>query len=335
MGESFWTTNFALLANESLCTKFWTFNHKLWTKWDVTYCMCFSPSPQHGKNGIFCISWSHKDSKRIATCSGDGFWQVLTVALRFRRSWGHSVLVSYKSPVILATVSSGPSMAKSSISTNILLLCLGVTGARTTSKRGFYLPLSPSERTSSRTGVGRCHWVLRAGLGDEAACSFNLVSIFFTLKTFNQWPHHKPLFSWHTQINLMHHSRGSMVSTTFVHVCSCADDELPACSQCEQAVLFNELLLIISKSGPSTGNRTRVLRSWHCVPVCQWMDLKALPLVYKVLHGSRPKVIDWSAVCEETSGPLRSNGSSQKEAALEFLKRTPWQLQISSNFYIL
>lgn len=29
---------------------------------------------QHGKNGIFCISWSHKDSKRIATCSGDGFW---------------------------------------------------------------------------------------------------------------------------------------------------------------------------------------------------------------------------------------------------------------------
>lgn len=31
-------------------------------------------SLQHGKNGIFCISWSHKDSKRIATCSGDGFW---------------------------------------------------------------------------------------------------------------------------------------------------------------------------------------------------------------------------------------------------------------------
>lgn len=29
---------------------------------------------QHGKNGIFCVAWSHKDSKRIATCSGDGFW---------------------------------------------------------------------------------------------------------------------------------------------------------------------------------------------------------------------------------------------------------------------
>lgn len=32
---------------------------------------------KHGKNGIFCIAWSHKDSKRIATCSSDGFWWVL------------------------------------------------------------------------------------------------------------------------------------------------------------------------------------------------------------------------------------------------------------------
>lgn len=61
---------------------------------DLFRIMCFSPSPQHGKNGIFCISWSHKDSKRIATCSGDGFWQVLTVSLRFRRQSEFETIVS-------------------------------------------------------------------------------------------------------------------------------------------------------------------------------------------------------------------------------------------------
>lgn len=42
--------------------------------------------------------------------------------------------------IVWTTVSSGPSMVKSSISTNILLLSLDVTGARTTSKTPIYLP---------------------------------------------------------------------------------------------------------------------------------------------------------------------------------------------------
>lgn len=58
-----------------------TFHFFFFCSTNLLCIMCLSSSPQHGKNGIFCISWSHKDSKRIATCSGDGFWQVLNVSL--------------------------------------------------------------------------------------------------------------------------------------------------------------------------------------------------------------------------------------------------------------
>ncbi|RMC13989.1 hypothetical protein DUI87_09073 [Hirundo rustica rustica] len=45
---------------------------------------------KHGKNGIFCIAWSHKDSKRIATCSSDGFCIIRTI--------DGNVLHKYKHP---------------------------------------------------------------------------------------------------------------------------------------------------------------------------------------------------------------------------------------------
>ncbi|NXA68908.1 WDR17 protein, partial [Mohoua ochrocephala] len=45
---------------------------------------------KHGKNGIFCIAWSHKDSKRIATCSSDGFCVIQTI--------DGNVLHKYKHP---------------------------------------------------------------------------------------------------------------------------------------------------------------------------------------------------------------------------------------------
>ncbi|KAJ3583786.1 hypothetical protein NHX12_015573 [Muraenolepis orangiensis] len=43
----------------------------------------------HGKNGIFCISWSHKDSKRIATCSGDGFCIIRTIDGKVLHKYKH------------------------------------------------------------------------------------------------------------------------------------------------------------------------------------------------------------------------------------------------------
>ncbi|CAK7295669.1 WD repeat-containing protein 17 [Vulpes lagopus] len=57
---------------------------------------------KHGKNGIFCVAWSHKDSKRIATCSGDGF------CILFEQL-----------------------MVKCYTNTNIQLLCSVVIGAKT------------------------------------------------------------------------------------------------------------------------------------------------------------------------------------------------------------
>ncbi|KAJ7409714.1 WD repeat-containing protein 17 [Willisornis vidua] len=48
------------------------------------------PFLKHGKNGIFCIAWSHKDSKRIATCSSDGFCIIRTI--------DGNVLHKYKHP---------------------------------------------------------------------------------------------------------------------------------------------------------------------------------------------------------------------------------------------
>ncbi|KAK1791973.1 hypothetical protein P4O66_013194, partial [Electrophorus voltai] len=47
----------------------------------------------HGKNGIFCIAWSHKDSKRIATCSGDGFCIIRTVDGKVLHKYKHPAAV--------------------------------------------------------------------------------------------------------------------------------------------------------------------------------------------------------------------------------------------------
>ncbi|GAB1293164.1 WD repeat domain 17 [Apodemus speciosus] len=48
---------------------------------------------QHGKNGIFHIAWSHKDSKRIATCSGDGFCIIRTVDGKLLHKYKHPAAV--------------------------------------------------------------------------------------------------------------------------------------------------------------------------------------------------------------------------------------------------
>ncbi|XP_036009923.1 WD repeat-containing protein 17 isoform X11 [Mus musculus] len=47
----------------------------------------------HGKNGIFYIAWSHKDSKRIATCSGDGFCIIRTVDGKLLHKYKHPAAV--------------------------------------------------------------------------------------------------------------------------------------------------------------------------------------------------------------------------------------------------
>ncbi|XP_028833759.1 WD repeat-containing protein 17 isoform X3 [Denticeps clupeoides] len=48
---------------------------------------------KHGKNGIFCIAWSHKDSKRIATCSGDGFCIIRTIDGKVLHKYKHPAAV--------------------------------------------------------------------------------------------------------------------------------------------------------------------------------------------------------------------------------------------------
>ncbi|KFP71818.1 WD repeat-containing protein 17 [Acanthisitta chloris] len=58
--------------------------------WDVQKGKIITRFNEHGKNGIFCIAWSHKDSRRIATCSSDGFCIIRTID-------GH-VLHQYKHP---------------------------------------------------------------------------------------------------------------------------------------------------------------------------------------------------------------------------------------------
>ncbi|KAA0722184.1 WD repeat-containing protein 17 [Triplophysa tibetana] len=47
----------------------------------------------HGKNGIFCVAWSHKDSKRIATCSGDGFCIIRTIDGKVLHKYKHPAAV--------------------------------------------------------------------------------------------------------------------------------------------------------------------------------------------------------------------------------------------------
>ncbi|NWV38305.1 WDR17 protein, partial [Grantiella picta] len=58
--------------------------------WDVRKGKMITRFTEHGKNGIFCIAWSHKDSKRIATCSSDGFCIIRTI--------DGNVLHKYKHP---------------------------------------------------------------------------------------------------------------------------------------------------------------------------------------------------------------------------------------------
>ncbi|XP_066092130.1 WD repeat-containing protein 17 isoform X3 [Saccopteryx bilineata] len=61
--------------------------------WDVKKGKMVQRFNEHGKNGIFCIAWSHKDSKRLATCSGDGFCIIRTVDGRVLRKYKHPAAV--------------------------------------------------------------------------------------------------------------------------------------------------------------------------------------------------------------------------------------------------
>uniref|UniRef100_A0A8C5PQP5 WD repeat domain 17 n=2 Tax=Leptobrachium leishanense TaxID=445787 RepID=A0A8C5PQP5_9ANUR len=61
--------------------------------WDVKKGKMITRFSEHGKNGIFCISWSHKDSKRIATCSGDGFCIIRTIDGRVLHRYKHPAAV--------------------------------------------------------------------------------------------------------------------------------------------------------------------------------------------------------------------------------------------------
>nr|XP_034491783.1 WD repeat-containing protein 17 isoform X5 [Marmota flaviventris] len=57
--------------------------------WDVQKGKMIQRFNEHGKNGIFCIAWSHKDSKRIATCSGDGFCIIRTIDGKVLHKYKH------------------------------------------------------------------------------------------------------------------------------------------------------------------------------------------------------------------------------------------------------
>ncbi|XP_058497432.1 WD repeat-containing protein 17 isoform X3 [Solea solea] len=61
--------------------------------WDIRKGKIITRFNEHGKNGIFCISWSHKDSKRIATCSGDGFCIIRTVDGKILHKYKHPAAV--------------------------------------------------------------------------------------------------------------------------------------------------------------------------------------------------------------------------------------------------
>uniref|UniRef100_A0A8D3AMG1 WD repeat-containing protein 17 n=1 Tax=Scophthalmus maximus TaxID=52904 RepID=A0A8D3AMG1_SCOMX len=61
--------------------------------WDVRKEKIITRFNEHGKNGIFCISWSHKDSKRIATCSGDGFCIIRTIDGKILHKYKHPAAV--------------------------------------------------------------------------------------------------------------------------------------------------------------------------------------------------------------------------------------------------
>ncbi|XP_028932930.1 WD repeat-containing protein 17 isoform X1 [Ornithorhynchus anatinus] len=61
--------------------------------WDIQKGKMITRFTEHGKNGIFCISWSHKDSKRIATCSGDGFCIIRTIDGKILHKYKHPAAV--------------------------------------------------------------------------------------------------------------------------------------------------------------------------------------------------------------------------------------------------
>ncbi|KAK7820829.1 hypothetical protein U0070_024787, partial [Myodes glareolus] len=61
--------------------------------WDVQKGKVIQRFNEHGKNGIFYIAWSHKDSKRIATCSGDGFCIIRTIDGKLLHKYKHPAAV--------------------------------------------------------------------------------------------------------------------------------------------------------------------------------------------------------------------------------------------------
>ncbi|XP_039073152.1 WD repeat-containing protein 17 isoform X2 [Hyaena hyaena] len=61
--------------------------------WDVKKGKVVQRFNEHGKNGIFCIAWSHKDPKRIATCSGDGFCIIRTADGKVLHRYKHPAAV--------------------------------------------------------------------------------------------------------------------------------------------------------------------------------------------------------------------------------------------------
>ncbi|NXD17484.1 WDR17 protein, partial [Nothocercus nigrocapillus] len=61
--------------------------------WDVPRGKMITRFSEHGKNGIFCIAWSHKDSKRIATCSSDGFCIIRTIDGKVLHKYKHPAAV--------------------------------------------------------------------------------------------------------------------------------------------------------------------------------------------------------------------------------------------------
>ncbi|TKC38477.1 hypothetical protein EI555_006581, partial [Monodon monoceros] len=61
--------------------------------WDIKKGKIVQRFNEHGKNGIFCIAWSHKDSKRLATCSGDGYCIIRTVDGKVLHKYKHPAAV--------------------------------------------------------------------------------------------------------------------------------------------------------------------------------------------------------------------------------------------------
>eukprot|EP00074_Homo_sapiens_P087473 XP_016863181.1 WD repeat-containing protein 17 isoform X7 [Homo sapiens] len=61
--------------------------------WNVQKGKIIQRFNEHGTNGIFCIAWSHKDSKRIATCSSDGFCIIRTIDGKVLHKYKHPAAV--------------------------------------------------------------------------------------------------------------------------------------------------------------------------------------------------------------------------------------------------